>query len=190
MPSLTIWNYRCRLGITTLVTSILIVKSIKILITSPFKTYIYIISQIPSPTYNMAKFFNSILEPFLPAKHYIQSTDELLDLLKITKPCGTCHMVSFFSPLSRTTTAAICSSSNLLLATFTQHLASHPTSAPLPLLTTSSPLPSPLIVTSHPDQKGLMPLLAVLLVSIRDALLTTYTWLPSHLSVDSHHEYL
>ena len=102
--------------------------------------------------------------------------------------CGTCHMASFFSPLSKTTTAAICSSSNLLVATFTQHLASHPTSAPL--LTTFSPLPSPLIVTSHPDQKGLTPLLALLLVSIRDALLTTYTLVPSHMSVDSHHEYL
>ena len=89
--------------------------------------------------------------------------------------CGTCHMASFFSHLSRTTTAAICSSSNLLVATFTQHLASHPTS-------TSSPLPSPLIVTSHPDQKGLTPLLALLF--------TTYAPLPSHLSVGSHHEYL
>ena len=69
-----------------------------------------------------------------------------------------------------------------------QHLASHPTSAPL--LTTSSLLPSPLTVTSHPDQKGLMPLLALLLVSISDALLTTYALLPSHLSIDSHHEYL
>ena len=100
------------------------------------------------------------------------------------------HMPHFIilSPLSRTTTAAICSSSNLLVATFMQHLASHPTSAPL--LMTSSPLPSPLIFTSHPDQKGLMPLLAVLLVPIRDALLTTYTPLPSHLSVGSHHEYL
>ena len=44
--------------------------------------------------------------------------------------------------------------------------------------------------TSHPDQKGLTPLLALLLVSIRDALLTTYALLPSQLSVDSHHEYL
>ena len=68
-----------------------------------------------------------------------------------------------------------------------QHLASHPTSAPL--LTTSSPLPSPLTVTSHPDQKGLT-LLSLLLVSIRDVLLTTYALLPSHLSVGSHHEYL
>ena len=101
---------------------------------------------------------------------------------------GTCHMASLFSPLSGTTTAAICSSSNLLVATFMQHLLFHPTSAPL--LATSSPLPSSLIVTSHPDQKGLKPLLALLLVSIRDALLTTYAPLPSHLSVGSHHEHL
>ena len=102
--------------------------------------------------------------------------------------CGTCHMASFFSPLPRTTTAAICFSSNLLVATFTQHLASHPTSAPL--ITSSLPLPSPLTVTSHPDKMGLTPLLALLLLSIRDAFLTTYALLPSHLSEDSHHEYL
>ena len=80
-----------------------------------------------------------------------------------------------------------CSSSSLLVATFTQHLESHPTSAPL--RTTSSPLPSPLAVTSHQDQKGLTPLLALLLISIRDAFFTTYALLPSHLSEDSHHEY-
>ena len=79
------------------------------------------------------------------------------------------------------------SSSSLLVATFTQHLASHSTSAPL--LTTSSPLPSPLAVIYHQDQKGLTPLLALLLVSICEAFLTTYALLPSHLSEDSHHEH-
>ena len=88
-----------------------------------------------------------------------------------------------FLPLPRTTSTAVCSLSNLLLATFRQHLASHPTSAPL--LTTSLPLPSPLTVTSHQDQKGLIPLLARLLVFIHDAFLTTYALLPSHLSEDS-----
>ena len=96
-------------------------------------------------------------------------------------------MASLFLPLPRTATTTSCSSSSLLVAAFTQHLAFHPTSAPL--LTTSSPLPSPLAVTSHQDQKGLMPLLALLLVSIRDAFLTTYTLLPSHLYEDSHHKY-
>ena len=101
--------------------------------------------------------------------------------------CGKCHMASSFLPLSRTTTTAICSSSNFLVATFTQHLASHPTSGSL--LTTSSPLPSLLTVTSLQDQKELKPLLALLLISIRDAFLTTYSLLPSHMSEDSHHEY-
>ena len=101
--------------------------------------------------------------------------------------CGTCHMASIFLPLSRTATTAGCSSSSLLMVTFMQHLPSHPAS--VSLLTTSSPLPSPLAVTSHQDQKGLMPLLAVLLVSICDAFLTTYALLPSHLCEDSHHEY-
>ena len=45
--------------------------------------------------------------------------------------CGTCHMASLFLPLQRTATATICSSSSLLVAAFTQHLASHPPSAPL-----------------------------------------------------------
>ena len=76
---------------------------------------------------------------------------------------GTCHMASFFSSLPGTTTAAICSSSNLLVATFTQHLASHPTSGSL--LTTSSALRSPLTVTSLLDQKELTSLLALLLIS-------------------------
>ena len=44
--------------------------------------------------------------------------------------------------------------------------------------------------TSHQDQKGLTPLLALLLDSIRDAFLKTYALLPNHLSEDSHHEYL
>ena len=102
-------------------------------------------------------------------------------------PCGTCQMASFFSPLPGRRPAAIWSSSNLLLATFTQHLASHPTSGSL--LMTSLPLPSPLTVTSHLDQKELTSLLALLLISIRDAFLTTYSLLPSHLSEDSHHKY-
>ena len=96
-------------------------------------------------------------------------------------------MASSFLPLSRTNTTDIYSSSNLLVATFTQHLASHPTSGSL--LTTSSPLPSPLTVTSLLDQKELTLLLALLLISIRDSFITTYSLLPSHMSEDSHCEY-
>ena len=101
--------------------------------------------------------------------------------------CGTCHMASLFLPLPRTATTTSCSSSSLLFAAFAQHLTSHPTSAPL--FTTSLPLPSLLAVTSHQDLKGLIHLLALLLVSIRDAFLRTYALLPSQLSEDSHHEY-
>ena len=101
-------------------------------------------------------------------------------MTSLCRYCGTCHMASFFSPLPGTTTAAICSSSNLLVATFTQHLASHPT--PGSPLTTSSPLASPLTITSLLDQKELTPLVALILISIRDALLTTDSLLPSHQS--------
>ena len=39
-------------------------------------------------------------------------------------------MASFFLPLQRTTTAAICSSSSLIVTSFKQHLAPHPCSTP------------------------------------------------------------
>ena len=61
-------------------------------------------------------------------------------------------MASLFSSLPVRTTATICSSSNLLVAIFMQHLASHPTSGSP--LTTSSPLPTPLTVTSHQRSEG------------------------------------
>ena len=41
-----------------------------------------IITQIPSSTYEMAKFLNSVIEPYIPARYSIKRTDELLDLLK------------------------------------------------------------------------------------------------------------
>ena len=45
--------------------------------------------------------------------------------------CGTCHMASLFLPLPRTAASTICSSSSILVATFTQHLEFHPPSAHL-----------------------------------------------------------
>ena len=45
--------------------------------------------------------------------------------------CGTCHMASSFLPLPRTARVVICTPSSLLVTTLTQHLASHPRSAPL-----------------------------------------------------------
>ena len=50
---------------------------------------------------------------------------------KISIECGTCHIASPLLPLPRAATSTICSPSSFLITAFTQHLASHPCSAPL-----------------------------------------------------------
>ena len=107
----------------------------------------------------------------------------------VLQACGTCHMASSFLSLPRTPTSTICSPSGLLITTLAQRLVLSSPSQ------TSAPLPSPLArnnvntsCASHHDQKGLTPLLALLLVSIPDALLTTYAPSPSHFARNSHHE--
>ena len=47
-----------------------------------------IISQVPSPTYNIATELNHIITPYLPQKYSIKSTDELLLLLRTSQPKG------------------------------------------------------------------------------------------------------
>ena len=47
-----------------------------------------IISQIPAPTYIIAKEINKIIEPYLPTRYILKSTDELLDLIRIKQPTG------------------------------------------------------------------------------------------------------
>ena len=47
-----------------------------------------IISQIPSPTYNIAKTLNKLITPFSPTNYSLKDTDELLDLIKTTRPIG------------------------------------------------------------------------------------------------------
>lgn len=47
-----------------------------------------IISQIPAPTYTIAKEINKIIEPYLPTKYILKSTDELLDLIRVQQPQG------------------------------------------------------------------------------------------------------
>lgn len=47
-----------------------------------------IISQIPSPTYTIAKELNKIIEPYVPSKYILKSTDDLLDILQINQPKG------------------------------------------------------------------------------------------------------
>ena len=47
-----------------------------------------IISQIPSPTYTIAKKIDKIISPYMPAKYMLKSTAEFLDLLRQQKPQG------------------------------------------------------------------------------------------------------
>ena len=41
-----------------------------------------IISQLPTPIYNTAKIFNKLIIPYLPAKYQINSTEQLLDIIR------------------------------------------------------------------------------------------------------------
>ena len=45
-----------------------------------------IISQIPTPTYTLAKQINAILTPYVPTTYSINSTKEFIDLIKINRP--------------------------------------------------------------------------------------------------------
>ena len=47
-----------------------------------------IISQIPTPTYGVAKQLNRLITPYLPNRYMINSTDEFLSILKTTTPDG------------------------------------------------------------------------------------------------------
>ena len=47
-----------------------------------------IISQIPTPTYRVAKQLNAIISPYIPTEHSVQSTDEFVDILRSQKPKG------------------------------------------------------------------------------------------------------
>ncbi|XP_076039484.1 uncharacterized protein LOC143024558 [Oratosquilla oratoria] len=47
-----------------------------------------IISQIPTPTYSLAKRLNQIITPYIPTTHSLKSTDEFVDILRCNKPSG------------------------------------------------------------------------------------------------------
>lgn len=47
-----------------------------------------IISQIPTPTYRLAKRLNDLLQPYLPAGYSLRSVDEFLDILRTRQPKG------------------------------------------------------------------------------------------------------
>ncbi|XP_076049599.1 uncharacterized protein LOC143030331 [Oratosquilla oratoria] len=48
----------------------------------------HIISQIPTPTYQLAKQLNDPITPFIPTIHALRSTDEFVDILRNTNPQG------------------------------------------------------------------------------------------------------
>jgi hypothetical protein len=47
-----------------------------------------IISQIPTPTYEVAKAINKLIVPFMPAQYLLNSTDEFVQLIRSKKPSG------------------------------------------------------------------------------------------------------
>ena len=47
-----------------------------------------IISQIHTPTYRLAKRLNTLLKPYVPAQHSIESVEEFLDILRAKRPQG------------------------------------------------------------------------------------------------------
>ena len=47
-----------------------------------------IISQIHTPTYGLAKRLNTLLKPYVPAQHSIDSVEEFLDILRAKRPQG------------------------------------------------------------------------------------------------------
>ena len=47
-----------------------------------------IISQIPTPTYQLAKQLNTLISPYLPNKYALRSTDEFIELIKNKTPQG------------------------------------------------------------------------------------------------------
>ncbi|XP_076038315.1 uncharacterized protein LOC143023612 [Oratosquilla oratoria] len=47
-----------------------------------------IISQIPTPTYHLAKQLNELITPYIPTFHTLRSTDEFVEFLKNSNPHG------------------------------------------------------------------------------------------------------
>ena len=45
-----------------------------------------IISQIPTPIYELPKQLNNIISPYIPAKYIINSTDDFVSILRVLRP--------------------------------------------------------------------------------------------------------
>lgn len=85
-----------------------------------------IISQIPTPTYKVAKRLNDLLQPYLPAGYSLRSVDEFLDILRTRKPSGILASIdveSLFTNVPVETTIQI----------ILENVYNNPDVAPLPL---------------------------------------------------------
>ena len=106
-----------------------------------------IISQVPTPTYKIAKQLNEIISPFIPSKYSLKSTDEFLDILRTTKASGLLASLdaeSLFSNIPVTETISI------ILDNCYNHPTLPPPKIPAPILenllrlcTTKAPFRSP-----------------------------------------------
>lgn len=68
-----------------------------------------IISQIPSPTYQLAKTLNSLIAPYIPKTHSVRSAEDFVDILRVNSPKGvlaSLDVTSLFTnvPVERTIT--------------------------------------------------------------------------------------
>ena len=106
-----------------------------------------IISQIPTPTYNLAKSLNKIISPFIPNQYTIKSTNDFLDILHSNNCNG---VIGSLDVESLFTNVPIDETIGIIL----KHVFNHPTIAPpkippkllqrlLELCTKESPFKSP-----------------------------------------------
>ena len=82
-----------------------------------------IISQCPTPTYQLAKDLNNIITPFMPTNYSLRSTNDFIDILQTTRPQG---IIASLDVESLFTNVPIDSTINIIL----QHVYNHPTIKP------------------------------------------------------------
>ena len=82
-----------------------------------------IISQIPTPTYNLAKSLNKIISPFIPSKYTVKSSNDFIDLLHSSNCSG---IIGSLDVESLFTNVPIDTTIDIIL----KHVYNHPTIAP------------------------------------------------------------
>ena len=83
-----------------------------------------IISQIPTPTYQLAKKLNTLILPYMPSEHCLQSTDEFLNVVRNHKPTG---LLASLDVESLFTNVPVQETIDIILST----VYNHPTMPPL-----------------------------------------------------------